>query len=160
MVQLTEVHQLIKTQRKFFEGILTPRDRAGIIWTVSLHTKGYYDRPFQQDGTVQPPQLFLLLAELRNHQFGVPVTMPPDIVAYKKDEYAPRPPPNTPSLDQHLGGISAAVRRYRHTPETIKAFLSELKSIYRNLTISQLCSQAPQAVSTKDVILAPGHCVD
>jgi hypothetical protein len=151
MVQLTEVHHLIKTQREFFEGILTPRDCAGIIWTVSLHTKGYYDRPFQQDGTVQPPQLFLLLAELRNHRFGVPVTMPPDIVAYTKEDYSHRPPPNTPSSDQHLGESSAAVGRYRHTPEEIKAFLSELKSTHRNLTIAQLCSQAPQA---------PGHCVD
>jgi hypothetical protein len=161
IVQLTEVHQLIKTQREFFEGILTPQDCASIIWTVSLHTKGYYDRPFQQDSTVQEPQLFLLLAELHNHRFGVPVTMPPDVVAYSKEEYAPsRQPPSTPSSDQHFGESSAAVGRHQHTPEEIKALLADVKSTHRNLTVAQLCFQAPQPVTTKDVILALGRCVD
>jgi hypothetical protein len=128
---------------------------------VSLHTKGYYVRPFQQDGTVQEPQLFLLLAELRNHRFGVPITMPPNIVAYSKEEYPPRwQLPSTPSSDQHFGESSAAVGRYRNTPEEIKALLADVKSTHHNLTIVQLCSQALQPVTTKDVILAPGHCVD
>jgi hypothetical protein len=39
--QLTKVHHSIKTQREFFEVLLTPGDCAGIVWTVSLHTKAY-----------------------------------------------------------------------------------------------------------------------
>jgi hypothetical protein len=158
--QLTEVHHLIKTQREFFEAILTPRDCAGIIWTVSLHTKAYYDRPYQQDGTVQPPQLFLLLAELRNHRFGVPVTMPLGIMAYHEGHGAPQYSADAPTSDHKFGEGAPAAGRYRYTPDEIKALLADLKTSVKNLTIAQLCAQAPQTVTTKEVILAPGHCVD
>jgi hypothetical protein len=91
----------------------------------------------------------------------VPVTVPPEIVAYRKEEYAPcRQPPSTPSSDQQFGESWAAVGRYQNTPEEIKALLADIKSTHRNLTIAQLCSQAPQAVTTKDVILTPGHSMD
>jgi hypothetical protein len=158
--QLNEVHHIIKTQREFFEALLTPRDCAGIVWTVSLHTKAYYDRPYQNDGTVQPPQLFLLLAELRNHRFGVPVTMPPDIMAYQEGRITPHYSADTPASDGKFGESAPAVGRYRHTPDEIKAFLADIKTNVKNLTIAQLCAQAPQPVTTKEIILAPGHCVD
>jgi hypothetical protein len=94
--QLAEGHCIIKTQREFFEALLSPRDCVGIIWTVLLHTLAYYDRPYQHDnGTVQLPQLFLLLAELRNHQFGVPVTMHLDIMAEQEGHVKPRYSANT-----------------------------------------------------------------
>jgi hypothetical protein len=114
--QLTEVHHIIKTQREFFEALLSPRDCAGIIWTVSLHTKAYYDRPYQQDGTVQPPQLFLLLAELRNHRFGVPVTMPSEIMAHHEGPLTPMYSADTPKSDHKFGESAPTAGRYKHTP--------------------------------------------
>jgi hypothetical protein len=158
--QLAEVHHIIKTQREFFEALLSPRACAGIVWTVSLHTKAYYDRPYQHDGTVQPPQLFLLLAELRNNRFGVPVTMPMDIMAEQEGHVNPRLSANTPTSDHKFGESAAATGRYRHIPDKIKALLADLKTNVKNLTIAQLCAQAPQAVNTKEIIPSPGHCVD
>jgi hypothetical protein len=158
--QLTEVHHIVKTQREFFEALLSPRDCAGIIWTVPLHTKAYYNRPYQQDSTVQPPQLFLLLAELRNHRSGVPVTMPLEIMAHHEWPITPMYSANTPKSDHKFGESAPKAGRYKHTPYQIKALLAESKTNVKNLTIAQLCAHAPQTVTTKEIILSPGHCVN
>jgi hypothetical protein len=86
--------------------------------------------------------------------------MPQDIMAEWEGQVRPRYSANTPTPDHKFGESAVATGRYRHTPDEIKALLADLKTNVKSLTISQLCAQAPQAVTTKEVILSPGHCVD
>jgi hypothetical protein len=81
-------------------------------------------------------------------------------MAEQEGHVNPRLSADTPTSDHKFGESAAATGRYWHTPDEIKALLADLKTNVKNLTIAQLCAQAPQAVSTKEIILSPGHCVD
>ncbi len=62
--------------------------------------------------------------------------------------------------EHKLGESAPMAGRYKHTHDEIKALLDEIKTNVKNLTIAQLCAHAPQTVTTKEIILSPGHCVD
>jgi hypothetical protein len=86
--------------------------------------------------------------------------MPLEIMAHHEGPITPMYSANTPKSDHKFGESAPMAGRYKHTPDEIKALLAEIKTNVKNLTIAQLCAHAPQTVTTKEIILSPGHCVD
>jgi hypothetical protein len=50
------------------------------MWKVYVQAKDYFDAPYDDQGRVQQPGLHMLVAEIKNHQIGIPMTMPMSIV--------------------------------------------------------------------------------
>jgi hypothetical protein len=132
------------------------------MWKVSVQAKDCFDAPYDDQGRVQYPGLHMLVAETKNHQIGIPMTMPMSIVNNED------PPTGRPANNNYNSSMSAddtfgeqtVNRRYIKVPTQIQSMLADLKRRTPNLTVHQICSATPGGLHTGQLILKAGQCID
>jgi hypothetical protein len=162
LMQLRLVRRWLQHGRNYFEPTLGARDCASIMWKVSVQAKDYFDAPYDEQGRVQQPGLHMLVAEIKNHQIGVPMTMPISIV---NNEDLPVGRQTNNNYNSSMGaddtfGEQTVHRRYNKVPAQIQSMLADLKRRSPNLTIQQICSATPGGLNTGQLILKAGQCID
>jgi hypothetical protein len=160
VMQLRLVRRWLQHGRNYFEPYLSAKDCASILWKVSVQAKDYFDALYDDQGRVQPPGLHMLVAEIKNHQIGIPMTMPMSIVSSQE------PPANQPSNQswsmgaEDTFGEQVVNRRYNKVPIKIQAMLADLKRRNPGISIQQICSATPGGLNTGQLILKAGQCID
>jgi hypothetical protein len=160
LMQLRLVRRWLQHGRNYFEPTLSARDCASIVWKVSVQAKDYFDAPYDDQGRVQQPGLHMLVAEIKNHQIGVPMTMPMSIISNEDPPTGRRPDNNSSMGAEDTFGEQVVHRRYNKVPAQIQAMLADLKRRSPNLTIQQICSATPGGLHTGQLILKAGQCID
>jgi hypothetical protein len=68
---------------------------------VLVQAKGYFDAPYDDQGRVQQPGLHMLVAEIKNHQIGILMTMSMSIVSNED------PPTGQPANNNYNSSFGA-----------------------------------------------------
>jgi hypothetical protein len=160
LMQLRLVRRWLQHGRNYFEPTLSPRDCASIMWKISVQAKDYFDAPYDDLGRVQQPGLHMLVAEIKNHQIGVPMTMPPTIISTDMAHMNKDSRQIWSMGNEDTFGEQVVNRRYNKVPTQIQSMLADIKRRQPGISIQQICSAAPGGLSTGQLILKPGQCID
>jgi hypothetical protein len=159
MVVQTNVLRSALVQRKqSYDEQLTPGLTASVVWTFTQQVHLYIRTPYDENGRLPTPNLYLLLANIRSEPIQQLLSLPSSLVANARIQLpVPRSYEGTDKGTFGQGPPTKTHRSYRGVPSAVKQLLQP-RTGNQTITLTQIVQG--RGVDSRDYVVKPDFCAD